>query len=152
MRFVATPTALLLVTLLLDFVPASAMDKRVPDPQMLLALQTKAAQAQPREQCFLYAELVHSMAEVAGQQLSTGDNAHASATLEGIQAYAAKIHVDMAENSKKLKKAEMLMRDTAFRVKELLEAAPLADRPTLQSTLKQLNNIQEQLLMYVFKQ
>ena len=147
MRFVAILTALLL----LRCSPAVAIDQRVPDPQLLLALQTKAAQAQPKEQCFLYAELVHSMTELAGQQLLAGDDEHASATLNSIQLYAARIHMDVADNSKKLKNAEILMRDTAFRLKEFLDAAPLMDRPTLESTLKQLNRVQTELLLQVFK-
>ena len=60
---------------------ALATDERMFDSQAMTALIAKAEQAQPKDQCFLYAELVHEMTELAGQQLNAGDGDHASATL-----------------------------------------------------------------------
>ena len=118
----------------------------------LLALQTRASQAGPREQCFLYAELVHQMTELAGRQLSAGDVAQASGTIHSVQEYAAKIHMDMANDSKRLKNAEILMRHTAFRLNDMISQASLEDRPSLDATLKQLNQVQAELMLQVFRQ
>jgi predicted outer membrane protein len=152
MRFVAASASILSLALLLPASGFCAVDEKIPDTQALLALQLRASQAGPREQCFLYAELVHQMTELAGRQLSAGEIAEASSTIHSVQDYATKIHMDMANDSKRLKNAEILMRHTAFRLKDILSQASLEDRPTLDATLKQLNQVQAELMLQVFRQ
>ena len=106
MRFVATTLVVSALTFSLSCARAFAIDERIIDPQAMAALMAKADQAQPKEQCFLYAELVHQMTELAGQQYSSGDGDHASATLRLVQKYAEKIHMGVADDGKKLKNAE----------------------------------------------
>ena len=151
MRFVATSFVLSALALSLYCAPAHAIDDRVIDPSALAALVSKAEQAQPKEQCFLYAELVHQMTELAGQQLSAGDGDHASASLRSVQDYAQKIHMGLAEDGKKMKNAEQLMRHTSYRLNDILSAASYDDRQALQATLKQLEQVQTELMMQVFK-
>jgi hypothetical protein len=152
MRFVAASASVLsLVFFLLPAPGALAVDEKIPDAQALTALQNRASQAEPREQCFLYAELVHDMTELAGRQLSSGDAERASDTLRAVQQYAAKIHMGVANDSKKLKNAEILMRHTAFRLKDILSSASLDDRPTLDATLKQLDQVQAEMMLQVFR-
>ena len=148
MRFVAIAVA---AVLLVPCSYAFGVNEKIPDPQALLLLETKANEASPKEQCFLYAEIVHDMTEIAGQELSSGDYSHASQTIKAVQAYTDKIHIGMAADTRKLKNAEILMRHTAFRLNEILHNASLDDRPTLQSTLKQLDQVQSELMMQVFK-
>ena len=150
MRFVAASTGLLSVTFLVSVSGAFAIDEKAPDPQALQALQARANQAEPKEQCFLYAELVHDMTELAGKQISTGDE-HAAETLHAIQEYASKIHMGVATDSKKLKNAEILVRHTAFRLKDILSSASLDDRPALDATLKQLDQVQAEMMLQVFR-
>ncbi len=150
MRFVVTTLAVSALAFNLSCVCAYAVDDRVVDPQAMAALMAKADQAQPKEQCFLYAELVHQMTELAGQQLSAGDQ-RASDTLHLIQKYAQKIHMGVAEDGKKMKNAEQLMRHTEYRLNDILNAASYDDRQVLQSTLKQLEQVQTELMMQVFK-
>ena len=57
----------------------------------------------------------------------------------------------VADDAKKLKNAEILMRHTAYQLKELMMGASLDDRPTLESTLKQLDQVQNEMMMQVFK-
>jgi len=147
MRFVL---AVALATLAVSPAALAASDKVV-DQQQISALEARAAQAAPKEQCFLYAELAHSMAELASQQLSAGDTAKASASLKAVQLYAEKIHMGVADDAKKLKTAEIMMRHTAYRLKELMLGAPLEDRPTLESTLRQLDQVQAEMMLQVFK-
>jgi hypothetical protein len=147
MRFVL---AFALATLAVSPAAYAASDK-VLDVREMTALEAKAAQAAPKEQCFLYAELAHSMTELASQQLSAGDTAKASASLKAVQMYAEKIHMGVADDAKKLKNAEILMRHTAYRLKEIMMGASLDDRPTLELTLKQLDQVQAEMLQQVFK-
>src|SRR5271154_4982422 len=150
MRFVATTLAVSALAFSLSCARAFAMDERVPDPQAMAALMAKADQAMPKDQCFLYAELVHQMTELAGQQVNAGD-AHASETLKMIQKYAEKIHMGVADDGKKMKNAEQLMRHTSFRLNDILNSASYDDRQALQATLKQLEQVQTELMMQVFK-
>ncbi len=115
------------------------------------ALQAKADQAPARDRCFLYAKLVGQMTDVAGQQLNSGDSGGASETLKLVQQYAEKIHTGVAGDSKKLKDAELLMRRTSFRLKDILGEASLEDRQVLEMTLMQLDLVQSQLMTQVFK-
>ncbi len=151
MRFVATAVAVSALAFSLSCVRAFAIDDRIADPQAMAALIAKADQAGPKEQCFLYAELVHQMTELAGQQYSSGDGDHASATLRLVQKYAEKIHMGVAADGKKMKNAEELMRHTSFRLTGILNAASYEDRQALQATLKQLEQVQTELMMQVFK-
>ncbi len=151
MRFAATTLVVSALFLSLSCVRAFAIDEKIYDPQAMAALMAKADQAQPKEQCFLYAELVHQMTELAGQQYSSGDGDHASATLRLVQKYAEKIHMGVAEDGKKMKNAEQLMRHTSFRLNGILNAASYEDRQMLQATLKQLEQVQTELMMQVFK-
>jgi hypothetical protein len=151
MRFVATTLAISALAFNLSCVRAFAVDDRLVDPQAMAALVAKADQAQPKEQCFLYAELVHDMTELAGQQLSSGEGDRASATLKQVQQYAQKIHMGLAEDGKKMKNAEQLVRHTSFRLTGILNAASYEDRQVLQATLKQLEQVQTELMMQVFK-
>jgi hypothetical protein len=152
MRFVAASASILSLALLMPSTGLCAIDEKIPDAQSLLALEARASQAGPREQCFLYAELVHEMTELAGRQLSAGEVEQASSTIHSVQDYATKIHMDMANDSKRLKNAEILMRHTAFRLHDILAQASLEDRPTLDATLKQLNQVQAELMLQVFRQ
>jgi hypothetical protein len=128
-----------------------ATDARIVDSQAMAALMVKAQQAQPKDQCFLYAELVHEMTELAGQQLNAGDGDRASATLKIVQNYAEKIHTGLSADGKKMKNAEQLVRLTSFRLKGLLNAASYEDRQTLEVTLDQLERVQTELMMQVFR-
>jgi len=151
MRFLATiPTAYALAFSFSCF-PASAVDRKVVDPQAVAALAGKAEQAQPKEQCFLYAELVSQMTELASQQLDTGDELHASASLKMVQYYAEKIHLGLASDAKKMKNAEQLMQHTSHRLNDIIGAASYEDRQALHATLKQLDRVQTELMMQVFK-
>jgi hypothetical protein len=146
LRFVAT--AVVISTLSLPCVFAWASDD---SPAALAALQVKADQAQPRDRCFLYARLVSQMTDLAGHQLNSGDSGQASETLKLVQQYAGKIHMGVADDSKKLRDAELLMQRATFRLQDILSAAPYEDRQTLEATLKQLNQVQTQLMTQVFK-
>ena len=148
LRCVATVVVISTMSLICACASASALDD---SPTALAALQAKADQAQPKDKCFLYAKLVSRMMDLAGHQLNSGDSGQASETLKLVQQYAEKIHVGVADDSKKLRDAELLMQRTTFRLQDILSQASYEDRQTLEATLKQLSQVQAQLMMQVFK-
>ena len=148
MRFVLVITAAVLTS----FSTAFAADPgKILNTEEMTALAAKAAQATPKEQCYLYAQLVSAMTEIASQQVSAGDTTDASASLKSIQEYTEKIHTGISDNSKKLKDAQIMMRRTAFRLKELMRDASLENQAAFESTLKQLDQVQSQMMLAVFK-
>jgi hypothetical protein len=130
---------------------ASSLDDKTFDQQSIDALALKASQAQPREQCFLYAELVHQMTEFSLRQYQAGEVESATGMLKQIQELTHKIHLSVSEDNKRLKNAEILLRHTAFRLNEMLHASSMDDRPLVEQTLSQVNQAQTEALMQVFR-
>ena len=130
---------------------AAAIDESVPTPELLAQLEQRASQANPREQAYLYTVLVHSMTEKAGKELSDGDDNAAQATLKQVNRYAHLIQTSLLRNTKQLKGAEMLMQHTTFRLGQYLHLASGDDRAQVQATLKQLDQVNDQLLTQVFQ-
>jgi hypothetical protein len=148
LQFVAIAVAISAMSLTCFCASASSPDQR---PNALATLQAKADQAQPRDRCYLYAELVSRMTDLAGHQFSSGDSGQASETLKLVQRYAEKVQIGVGDDSKKLKNAELLVRRTSFRLRDILGGASFEDRETLEATLRQLDQIQAQLMTQVFK-
>lgn len=130
---------------------AASIDDRPVDLESIQALENRANQAQPREQCFLYAEAVHQMTELSVRQYAAGDVDHASDMLKHIQQLAKKIHLSMADNNKRIKGAELLLAHTAFRLNELLHGSSYEDRALVQQALTDVNMAQNEAMMQVFK-
>lgn len=147
MRLVAVLAAVLLPA---SFAWAKGMSDRPPDARQLADLEARAANASPNEQPYIYAELVHSMTEIATEQFQAGNEQQASASLRKAQSYAGRIHMNLLRDAKKLKNAEILIRHTAFRLKELMTGASLDDRPTLEATILQLNQVQQEMINQIF--
>jgi hypothetical protein len=148
MRVMTTAVVISTLSLMCVRAPASGV---AGSANALATLQAKADQAEPRDKCFLYAELVSQMTVLAGQQFNSGESVQASKTLDLIRRYAEKIHIDVTDDSRKLKNAESLIQRTAFRLRDILDEASYEDRPDVEATLKQLNLVQTQLMMQVFK-
>jgi hypothetical protein len=127
------------------------MDDKNLDQQTIDALEAKVEQAPPREQCFLYAELVHQMTEPSLRQYAAGDVEKASGLLKQVQEFAHKIHLSVTENDKRLKNAEILLRRTAFRLTEMLHSSSFEDRALVEQTLAQVDQAESQAMMQVFR-
>ena len=105
MRFLNT--AVVISTLSLTcayYAPASRLDD---SPTALAALQAKADQAQPRDRCFLYAELVSSWWTWPSSSSNSGDSGQASETLKLVQKYAEKIHIGVSDDSKRFQRCRI---------------------------------------------
>jgi hypothetical protein len=130
---------------------ASSPDDKPIDAQTIAALEARAAQATPREQCFLYAQLVHEMIEFSAHQYSIGEFEQSSILLKRAQEITHKLHTALTNDDKKLKDAQILLRHTAFRLSELIHSAGSDDRPLMAETLSQLNAAQTETMLAVFK-
>jgi hypothetical protein len=129
---------------------AAAIDETIPTADGLAQLELRASQASPREQCFLYTQIVHSMTEKAGKELSSGDTEAATSTLKQVNHYAHLIQLNLAHDTKRLKDAQELMHHTTYRLAQYLHLVSDDDRQTVQETLKQLNQVNDDLLAQVF--
>jgi hypothetical protein len=132
-------------------VRASGFDDKTFDQESINSLEAKILQAQPREQCFLYAELVHQMTEVSVRQYAAGDQEKAAGLLKQVKAFAHKIHLSMSDDNKRLKNSEILLRHTAFRLNEMLHNSSLEDRPLLAETLAEVTQAENEAMMQVFR-
>jgi hypothetical protein len=113
----------ILLSLICASASASGQDVSSPgDRTTALALHAKAGQAHPKDRCFLYAEFVSQMTELAGKQFNSGEITQASQTLQLVQRYTEKIHTGVTDDSKKLRDAELLMRRASFRLKGILSS------------------------------
>lgn len=129
----------------------ASLDGKIPDEHMLQVLEQRANQAQPREQCFLYAELVHEMVEYSAHEYATGNVERATGLLKRAQLLTRRIHAALATNAKKLKDAQILLRHTSFRLTELLHSSAYDDRPLVEETLADLNQAQDETMLELFK-
>jgi hypothetical protein len=152
MRF-SVPAALLLfmsVTIIPGRASNDSDDKTI-DQRTIDALTIKASQAQPHEQCFLYAELVHQMTELSLRQYAAADVEKASGLLRQIQLLTHKIHISVSNDDKRLKNTEILLRRTAFRLSQMLHSSSSDDRQLVQETLSQVNQAETEAMMQVFR-
>ncbi|MGA8090347.1 MAG: hypothetical protein WCA10_23945 [Terracidiphilus sp.] len=130
---------------------ASSPDDKIIDQDTITALEARIPQAQPREQCFLYAELIHDMTEFSVKQYAAGDVDKANSLLKQIQTLTHKMHLSIADKDKRLKNAQILLRHTAFRLTEMLHSSSYEDRPLVQATLAQVNKAQDETMLEVFR-
>jgi hypothetical protein len=130
---------------------ASSPDNKAIDQDTITALEARIPQAQPREQCFLYAELIHDMTEFSLKQYAAGDVDKANSLLKEIQTLTHKMHLRVSENDKRLKNAQILLRHTAFRLNEMLHNSSYEDRPLVAATLAQVNKAQDETMLEVFR-
>jgi len=143
-------SVLLVVSLTVLPLRAAASSDDVPDQQTIDALAAKANQAQPRDQCFLYAQLMQDMSELSARQYAAGNITNASFLLRQIQTLSRKVHLSVAENDKRLKNAEILLSRTAFRLTELLHSSDYEDQALIRQTIADVSQAQNAALMQVF--
>ena len=144
-------TALIFFAALAMPAAAYASDEAAPDQESIAALEARVNQAPSREQCFLYAQLIHQMTEFSLRQYAAGDVAKSTAMLKHIQQIANKVHLSLTDNNKRLKNAEILLRHAAFHLREMLHSSSYEDRPLVEQTLAQVNQADNDTMMQVFR-
>ena len=151
MRIHFSLALLVLASMLSAPARAYTPDEKVVDQDSINALEAKVLQAQPKEQCFLYAELIHQMTEFSVKQYAAGNVDKASDLLKHIQQIAHRVHLSVADDNKRLKNAEILLRHTAFRLTEMLHSSSYEDRELVEQTLAQVNQAESEAMMQVFR-
>jgi hypothetical protein len=144
---------LLSFTILVSF-PAVALasgpDESQLDAAALSQMEQRADAAQPRDQCYMFTEVLHGLTELAGRQIAAGDQADASTTIEHIDAVAAKVRKASSDNPKRLKNAELLLEHITRRFTDMAHVATGAERSAMQSTMQTLDKLHTQVLTMVF--
>jgi hypothetical protein len=121
------------------------------DPSELATLQLKAEHAALRDQAFLYSELMNRFGALATHQISAGSSTEAAASLARVEQLATLIDSGISHDTRKLREAEILMRETVVRLQEALHQASLDDRPGVQHTLTEVDHLESKLMEQVFQ-
>jgi hypothetical protein len=130
---------------------AIKVDDAVRDPAVLAQLQDQASHASPREQIFLYTEVVHVLSELAGHDLAAGELEKAAAKLTQVQHYAGLIHQGLKRDARRLQDAEMMLNLTTHHLRKCMHLVTREDDVPLEATLTQLNQVNDELLTQVFQ-
>ena len=120
------------------------------DQQEIQAIEARISQAEPRYQCFLYAKLVSDVTQASVEQYAAGNTKKAAGLLRKIQQLAQKIGNTVTRKDKRLKKAELLLHNTSFRLRELLRSSNYQDRALVEQTLAEVNQADHKAIMQVF--
>lgn len=147
-------SSLLSLALLLLFVPppasASGPDETAMDAATLASMENKVATAEPRDRLFLYTELLHGWTELAGREMLAGDDSAATLAMQHADADAAKIKAVMSRDAKRLKNAELLLDHSVRRLSDMLRASSMDEHDTMQTVLRHVSSVHNDLLAAVF--
>lgn len=116
----------------------------------LADMEARAGQAEPRERCFLYTELLQEWTEFAGRSLAAGDTATAAVAIQHADANALRLRGTINRDSKRLKSAEMLTERSVHRLSDILRASTLEERDSLGAVLRRVSAAHDDLLAAVF--
>jgi hypothetical protein len=116
----------------------------------LIQMEAQADSAKPREQCYLYTQLVNALMETASRQVADGDDEEAGKTVGRIGDVSAKLQHAAARDARKLKDAEKMLSESTRRLKELSRVASGVERDAMRSTLEKLNAAHNKILSLVF--
>ena len=130
---------------------AASHEQASADPQAIAALEARANQADPRDRCFLYAQLVYNITQLSLRKFADGEIDAASGLLRQVQSTARKIHLGEATRDKRLKNAEILLNQTSFHLNELLHSGGDADPALVQQTIADVNQAQNEAMMEIFQ-
>ena len=131
-------------------VHASSVDEIPMSPSALTELETRAAQAEPRERCFLYTELLHGWTEVAGHSFAAGDESAAAEAMQHADADALHLKEAIGRDSKRLKNAELILEHSVQRLSDMLRVSTREQHDTVQAVLRHVSNVHDDLLAAVF--
>ena len=150
-----TARSLLCVCALLTSLTARPALASVPaeaalDIPALTQMEQRAALAEPKERCYLYSELLHEWTELAGRAMLTGDDSAAAKAIAHADADAVQLKTALANDSKRLKNAELLLEHTAHRLSDMVRVASMDQHDTMQGVLKHLNSVHDALLAQLF--
>lgn len=127
-----------------------SVDEPLTTTSALADMEARAAQAEPRERCFLYTELLHEWTEFAGRSLAAGDATSAANAIQHADANAARLRETINRDSKRLKNAELLMERSVHRLSDIMRVSTLEQRDAMQAVVRRVSNVHDELLAAVF--
>ena len=116
----------------------------------LADMEARAAQAEPRERCFLYTELLHEWTEFAGRSLAAGDVTSAANAIQHADSNAIRLRETINRDSKRLKNAELLMERSVHRLSDIMRVSTLEQRDSMEAVVRRVSNVHDELLAAVF--
>lgn len=116
----------------------------------LADLEQRAAAAERKERCYLYTELLHGWTELAGRSMASGNDVEAARALARADADVIQLKAALANDSKRLKNAELILEHTAHRLSDMVRVSSLDQHDTMQAVLKRMNNVHDDLLAQLF--
>ena len=150
MRITVASTVVLLLLSLPSARAFTTHDETALDSAAIAQLEERALHAEAREQAYLFTELIQVYTQMAGRQIAAGEMDQANATMVRIQSFAGHLHGVLAKNTKKLKDAEMMLHTASYHLTQYMRTLSSDDKPAIESTLKQLDKVHEELLAQVF--
>lgn len=129
---------------------ASRPNEAVLDATALTQLEQRAASADPREQCFLYTEILHALIENAGREMAAGQDDELTATLRQIDGVMARVEKASARDARRLKNAEQLIEHTQQRLSDMTRVATSEEHAAMQAALAHMDHLHSTLLTLVF--
>lgn len=120
-----------------------------PSAEMLVLQEQKADTAAPRDQCFLYSEVLGMLTELEGKQIDA-DDPKASETLAHMERIVGKMKHAEVQDAKRLKNAEVLLEHATRRLSDMLHLARGEEREAMTATISHLNRVHDEVLALVF--
>ena len=120
------------------------------DAAALTTMEQRAAAAEPKERCYLYSELLHGWTELASRNMTDGNESEAVQAMLHADADVAQLKSTLANDSKRLKNAELLLEHTAHHLSDMVRVASMEQHDAMQTVLKHLNNVHDALLAQIF--
>ena len=129
---------------------ASSIEEPGIDAIALNDLESRAAAAEPRERCYLYTELLHEWTELAGREIAAGNEEAATFAMQHADADAMKLKTAIARDSKRLKNAEQILEHSVHRLSDMMRVTSMEQRDAMQSVLRHVSSVHDDLLAAVF--
>jgi hypothetical protein len=113
-------------------------------------LKARADAAQGGERAKLSLEYAQQQLEVANTLYSTGDVEKAQAAIGEVLTYSQRATEAATTANKKLKQTEINLRKLEHRMRDIGESLNVDDRPPVEKTVQQLEELRAQLLAKMF--
>ena len=141
MRWLHIPLAVLLLS-------AFSVAKSADEP--LDALKARAENTKPQDQAHLFATIARREVNEADRLYTEGDISNATKAVDDVVHYAARATEAARKSGKHLKDTEILLRATARRLDDVGRTLNLEDRPYVETAVKQVEKLRQQLLDHMF--
>lgn len=129
---------------------AGSPDEATFDLFALSQMERRAQLADQREQCYMYAEVLHGLTELVGRQIAASQFDEAATTIRQIDVVVTKLQTAEAHNARRLKDVEHLLEHTTRRFKDVVRTVAADDSAVMQKTLHRLDALHAEVLAKVF--